>query len=94
MGVDGSCTGVIYKRMTVPSNTFVGSALQGRDIVMHLLVVPTTLGSSGLHYRNLWGITQGSTWASPYQFQFFNDFQESCWILNLFKKILNYNIHH
>ncbi len=28
--------------------------------------------------------TQGSTWASPYQFQFFNNFQESCWILNLF----------
>ncbi len=46
--------------------------------------VPTIQGSCGVHYRNLWGITQGSTWASPYQFQFFNNFQELCQILNLF----------
>ncbi len=51
------------------SLSFVGSALQGRDIGMHQetcqSLVSLHLGSCGVHYRNISSITEGSTWASP-----------------------------
>ncbi len=50
-----------------PVLDFVGSALQGRDIiVMHTKVwYPYIWRSCGVHYQNVFGITKGSTWASP-----------------------------
>jgi len=47
---------------------FIYSALKGRDIAMHPKVwYPSILRSCGVHYINIWGIADQSTWASPYE---------------------------
>ncbi len=67
------------------SLSFVGSALQGRDIGMHQemcqSLVSLHLGSCGVHYRNISSINEGSTWASCYLFPIeYVGYLSSLWI--------------